>query len=322
MYKSIDDVSRNVLTAMLYNEKHGIEHSLPLPVTFALENPLARFSCNTNSRKYAATSAAESLYLLSGMNSADFIQEFRETEVSKSTYPDKSTFGQPLRFYGTMPLELLDYNKANALRQKGIGYTDQLALAVEIFKKDKTATALIQFGTIQNPLAVHTAWFYGENGKLEMLVSAGRVECFAELTLKVVSPFAFLHQIISEISGISLGSSRFAIGCLYAKQSKENVIQSGKFPIINMHDFKYPDGGLTLRDLDTLMSIMMEFVGRLDENTLCRANPFEGDARVQMWSDYAEIFRAWKAEKLGYKIKMEQNFFHPQLRFIYKGEAV
>jgi hypothetical protein len=74
--------------------------------------------------------------------------------------------------------------------------------------------------------------------------------------------------------------------------------------------------------MDVLMSIMTEFVSRLDENSLSRANPFEGDARVQMWSDYAEIFRAWKAEKLGYKVMMEQNFFHPQLRFIYKGEAL
>jgi hypothetical protein len=79
---------------------------------------------------------------------------------------------------------------------------------------------------------------------------------------------------------------------------------------------------LNLRDLDVLMSIMIEFVSRLDENSLGRANPFEGDDRIRLWSDYAEIFRAWKAEKLGYKIMMEQNFFHPQLRFIYKGDAL
>ncbi len=70
------------------------------------------------------------------------------------------------------------------------------------------------------------------------------------------------------------------------------------------------------------MAIMIEVVSRLDANSLGRANPFDGDDKVQMWQDYAEVFRAWKAEKLGYKIKMEQNFFHPQLRFIYKGESI
>jgi hypothetical protein len=89
-----------------------------------------------------------------------------------------------------------------------------------------------------------------------------------------------------------------------------------------MHDFRYPNGKLSLKDMDTLMSIMVEFVSRLDANSLCRANPFDGDTRIQLWHDYAEIFRAWKANKLGYQTDLEQNFFHPQLRFIYKGESL
>jgi hypothetical protein len=69
------------------------------------------------------------------------------------------------------------------------------------------------------------------------------------------------------------------------------------------------------------MSIMVEFVSRLDENSLNRSNPFEGDDRIQLWQDYANIFKIWKADKLGIKIN-NPSFFHPQLRFIYKGETL
>jgi hypothetical protein len=67
---------------------------------------------------------------------------------------------------------------------------------------------------------------------------------------------------------------------------------------------------------------MQEFTGRLDEKSLSRANPYEGDSRVQFWSDMAEIFRANKAEKLGYKIDSESVFYHPQLKYIYKGVTI
>jgi hypothetical protein len=268
-----------------------------------------------------AQSAAESLYLLSGMNGTDFIYMFRGWEDLKKTHPkDVNALGPELRFQGQATENVLDYRRSNALRQKGSGFKDQLALAIQILKNRNAREVVIQFASIQNSLEVHNAWFYINNAKLDMLISAGSVEGDHDLSCKIISPFAFLHQIVSDLTNIPMGSSRFMIGRIYS--SGKNTILGGKSPIVNMYDFKYPNGGLSLHDVDALMSIMVEFVERLDENNLMRANPFERDDRVMLWSDYAEVFRAWKAEQLGFQINMEQNFYHPQLRFIYKGETV
>jgi hypothetical protein len=121
-------------------------------------------------------------------------------------------------------------------------------------------------------------------------------------------------QIISDLVGIEMGNVLFTIGCLHGFEFKKS-----KFPEVKMGSFKYPSGNLTLRDMDNLMAIMVEFVSRLDDKSLGRVNPFEKDDRIQLWQDYANVFRVYKAEQLKIKIDIP-HFFHPQLRFIYKGE--
>ena len=334
-YQSIDEIERDTQGLLLHNlDKQGPGHNeLSSPIIIELADPMARFPCLAEDRKFVADSAAESLYMLSGMNSNDFIWEFRGlkdasesgyTNPAQAKHYDKYKIGSHLRFQEKHKF-ILDYQRTIALRQSGpMDYTDQLAVAIDILKKNKEdGSVVLQFGALLEPLVVHSVWLHIENGKLEMLVSAGKIDNFYELPCKIVAPFAFLHQIISELSDVPMGSSRFMIGCLYTSVlTHPRFLRFSNSPIINTHSFRYPYGNLSLRDVDTVMSIMLEFVARLDENSLVRANPFEGDDRVQMWSDYAEVFRAWKAEKLGYKIQMEQNFYHPQLRFIYKGETV
>ena len=328
-YQNVDEI--------LYDTEALLDHSgvqqdkwtktLSSPIMFELSDPMARFSCIPKLREFSTANAiSESLYLLSGMNGYDLVKEFRFQEGSKGNEKyrlDKGALGPPLRFLGQKNFEILGHQEANSLRRTASGYTDQLAEAVEILtKKNKSPVkAVIQFASIQNPLLVHSAWFYSFHGKLEMMVSAEIVDNPLQLYHDILSPFAFLHQIVSELTDIPLGGSRFIIGCLYSS-AFTTPFKITKAPTVDMYNFRYPNGKLHLRDIDTLISIMVEFVSRLDENTLNRANPFEGDNRVQMWSDYAEVFRSWKAKKLEIEITMRQNFFHPQLRFIYKGEAV
>jgi hypothetical protein len=325
-YQTVGEVLRDVQVLLKRaGEKRGLRYALPSPVLFELVNPLARFSCFGGMRELAAKAVAESLYLLSGMNGGDFIREFRgEEDPGVKSYCDEYALGPALRFFDQKTETVLDYSRSNALRQKGTGFTDQLALAVDVFKKDESAKdTVIQFGSVRNSLDVHNVWLRQWNNKLEMTVTAGYVDAVTEMYCKILSPFAFLHQIISDLTGIPAGSLRFVIGGLYADYLPQLETGGGfSTPVINTHDFQYPKGGLTLRDVDTLISIVIEFASRLDENSLGRANPFEGDDRVLLWSDIAEVLRAWKAEKLGYKIAMEQNFYHPQLRFIYKGETL
>jgi len=326
-YQTVDEILRDTQGLLIQNHDSRKDPGcteLPAPILFELANPMARFSCNADNKKFVADSVAESLYLVSGMNGTDFIYPFRqERGLTENVKKYEKALGTELRFQGQKSENVLDYRKSNSLRQRSIGFTDQLARTVEILKSRKDYGTVIQFSSIENPLIVHYAWFRVNYGRLDMLISAGDVDDFTELYSYIIAPFTFLQQIISELTNIPMGSARFMIGHLYSSSlTHPKFLRSLKIPIINTHDFQYPESGLTLRDVDTLISIMVEFVERLDENSLNRANPFDGDDRVQLWQDYAEVFRAWKAEQLNYKVKMEQNFYHPQLRFIYRGETV
>jgi hypothetical protein len=306
-------------------EKKDDHYELPSPIMFELTNPMARFSCVAENREWVAKSAAETLYAFSGMNGSDFIWEFRGWEDPRTAKRyDYATVGQSLRFWGKRDDIVLDYHGSNGLRQKGTGFVDQLADVIDILKRDKNArNVTIQIAIRHNLIPVYQSWLYCQDDKLNIMTWAGYLDNHSELIFKYIPIFSFLLQIISDLVGIAMGNVQFIVGCLCTDKFRSSkIIRSIGYPIVNTSNFRYPSGGLVLRDLDVLMSIMIEFVSRLDESSLSRANPFEGDARVQLWSDYAEIFRAWKAEKLGYKVMMEQNFFHPQLRFIYKGEAL
>jgi len=300
-YQNVDAILQD--TENLLVIKSPESKRLEDPIMFELANPMANFSCDPTGKELLARAVAESLYLLSGMNGQDFISPFRFPKVNLvgDYYKYEGALGTELRFRGKGD-ELLNYPTSYNLRRTGTGFVDQLAYAVNKMKEGASEVTT-PFSSVYKTLLVNIAKFDNNYGKLDMLVSANAVNQFKGLYCDVIVPFTFLHQIISDMTNIPLGTSKF-------------------IPIINLHDFQYPISNLTLRDVDTLISLMMEFVDRLDENNLSRANPFERDDRIQIWQDYAEVIRAWKAKQLGYQIKMEQNFYHPQLRFIFKGEAV
>jgi hypothetical protein len=131
---------------------------------------------------------------------------------------------------------------------------------------------------------------------------------------------------LSEVTNIPLGALTIVVAELYGHPENMNRIKelsNADIPLVGgLSDFAYPASNLTLRDVDNLIAMMQEFVGRLDEKSLSRANPYGGDSRVQLWSDMAEVFRANKAEELGYKIDGESMFIHPQLQYIYKGATI
>jgi len=329
-YSAIDSILSHTQELLTYhrNNSGNVDGNndfdkiiLPNPIMFKLDNPLARFSCNPNNKELLAKSAAESIYLLSGMNGVDFIYPFRGLVENVKKY--EKSLGAKLRFLG-LENQLLDYSYSSSLRQKVTNtFEDQLAGVINRLESKKYTDAVVSFSSTKEILMVHLVKFSVAQDKLNMLIFAGSVDSLNEFYTELIAPFTFLQQIVSTILNIPLGNSQFVIENLYAHSySLAEHIRNFKTPIINMHDFQYPKGSLTLRDIDTLVSIMVEFVGRLDENNLNRANPFERDDRVMLFSDYAEIFRVWKAEQLGYKVEMEQCFYHPQLRFIYKGETI
>jgi hypothetical protein len=304
-------------------ERKNDRYELPSPIMFEFTNPMARFSCIPENREWVAKSAAETLFTFSGMNTSDFIWEFRGwPDPRKQSYYDSVALGSFLRFFNNDQGTVLDYHTSNRLRQTGTGFKDQIFVTSELLKSGpgKSNENLVLFFDSGNSLtSVFQAWLYCRNDKLNIMIWAGYLDNYSGLIFNYVPTFSFLLQIIADLSGIEMGSVYFTVGCLHTdKLRPPRLIRSIGYPVVDTGNFRYPSGGLTLRDMDTLMSIMIEFVSRLDENSLNRANPFEGDARIQLWQDYANIFRVWKADKLGIKITMPV-FFHPQLQFIYKG---
>jgi hypothetical protein len=329
-FNSIDDIIKNAAILCL---KCGIEKDqfwrvLPHPVMMILENPLLRFSCMPEMRKFLAKSVAESIYALSGMNGSDFIWEFRGwSNLGSAAYPDLESIGQPLRFWGEKTGKVLSYANSNYLRQQGAGFIDQFKKASTHLANSKDSFVISLREPNRNGGGVHSACVWKDcSGRLQMTVSCGEINFTEELIVKIIPAFGFIQQTLSEITNVPLGSLTIAIAALYYYLNEtfrvKELSKAELPPAGGLDAFAYPAGSVTLRDVDNLISIMQEFTGRLDEKSLSRANPYEGDSRVRFWSDMAEIFRANKAGKLGYKIDSESVFYHPQLKYIYKGVTV
>lgn len=297
-------------------------------VNITLTNPLNRFPIFNADIDLVARCAAESIYLISGMNMSDFIWEFRGGEdprIKPARNPEKSSSGTRLRFCGIdYENERLGYNASNALRYNKArrGIVDQLALAIEYFRLSRlssyTADIFIPLSFALSSSDIHGIWLRFANKKLNMTVSCGTIQSDMCRLSILVSSFACLQQFISDAVSIPLGELHIAIGNLHSDTAVNwNIKKCKQCTTCN---FGYPVSHFTIRDIDNMNSLLIEFVSRLDSNTLTRANPFDGDDRVQMYNDYAELFRAWKAHKLGNTTASVRNVYHPQLKCLLQGE--
>jgi hypothetical protein len=330
VFKSLDDIIKNANTLVLKCGKGDGKtwQAIPQPVMMSLENPLLRFPCMPETKRFLAKSVAESIYALSGMNGSDFIREFRGgSDPWQSNRTRIESIGQPLRFWGERTGKVLNYSDSNYLRQQGTRFVDQFQKAFAYLINSDDSFVISMREPNREGGRVHSAWLRKDNsGRLQMMVTCGEIAVTDELAVRIIPPFAFIHQMLSEVTNIPLGTLTIAVAKLYGHPHEINRIKElskAELPLIGgLNDFAYPASNLTLRDVDNLISMMQEFVGRLDEKSLSRANPFEGDSRVCHWSDMAEVFRADKAEELGYKVESESVFVHPQLQYIYRGVAI
>jgi hypothetical protein len=329
-FKSLDDIIKNANTLVLkYGKGDGKNRrAIPQPVMATLENPLLRFSCMPEMKKLLAKSVAESVYALSGMNGGDFIGEFQgRGDLRQITSSDPESIGQPLRFWGEKTGKVLNYSNSNYLRQQGAGFVDQFQKAFAHLVNSDDSFIISMREPNRKGGRIHSIWLRkDDSGRLQMMVTCGEIEVAEELPVKIIPSFGFIHQALSEVTNIPLGTMTIVVAELYGRSENMNQVKKlskAEIPLVGgLSDFAYPASNLTLRDVDNLIAMMQEFVGRLDERSLSRANPYDGDSRVQFWSDMAEVFRANKAEELGYKVESESMFMHPQLQYIYKGVTI
>jgi hypothetical protein len=328
-FKSLDDIIKNANTLVLKCGRGNGKgwQVIPQPVMMTLENPLLRFPCMPEMKRFLAESVAESIYALSGMNGSDFIREFRGgSDPWQRSLLYFESIGQPLRFWSEKTGKILSYANSNYLRQQGIGYIDQFqkAFAHLINSDDSFVISMREPNRIGGQ--VHSACVRKDHsGRLQMLVTCGEINVNKELITQIIPSFGFILQTLSEVTNIPLGSLTIVVVSLYCLPSdlpRVKELSKSEIPLIGgLNEFAYPASNLTLRDVDNLIAMMQEFVGRLDEKSLSRANPFEGDRRVQLWQDMANVFKMNEANELGIKIDVP-SFFHPQLRFIYTGESI
>jgi hypothetical protein len=330
IFKSLDDIIKNANTlALKYGKGDGDNWRVtPFPVMMTLENPLLRFSCMPEMRRFLAKSVAESIYALSGMNGSDFIWEFRGwSDPRTMDHLDSESIGQPLRFWNEKTGKVLSYANSNYLRQQGTGFVDQFQKAFTHLVDSDDSFVMSLREPERRGGRVHSAWTRKDgSGRLQMMVSCGEINVNEELIVGIIPAFGFIQQMLSEVTNIPLGSLTIVAASIYYHPrglSRVKELSNAELPFVGgLNDFSYSASNLTIRDIDNLIAMMQEFVGRLDEKSLSRANPYEGDSRVQLWSDMAEVFRANKAEELGYKVESESMFVHPQLRYVYKGVTI
>jgi hypothetical protein len=330
-FKSLDEIIKNANTLVLkYGKADGKNRQvIPQPVMMTLENPLFRFSCIPEMSNSLAKSVAEGIYALSGMNGSDFIREFRGgSGIKQKNNLYFNSIGQPLRFWGEKTGGILDYSLSNRLRQQGIGFIDQFKEAIH-YLVDLSGRSFVI--SLREPNRdggqVHSIWLWKDRVQgLQMMVNCGAIDVVRELSIRIIPSFGFIHQMISEVTNIPLGALTISVAKLYGDSEDVLLIKEfskSSIPLVGgINDFVYPPSNLTLRDVDMLISMMFEFVGRLDEKSLTRANPYMGDSRVKFWSDMAEVFRINKARELGHSIESEGEFIHPQLRYVYKGVTI
>lgn len=292
-----------------------------------LENPLSRFSCIPETGSVLAISVAESIYALSGMNGGEFIQEFYgENDIwRRNSYID--SIGQPLRFWGEKTGKIIDCASLNRLRQQGTGFVDQFQKAFTHLVNSEESFVISMREANRDGGQVHSIWLWKDRiRRLQMIVNCGEIDVARELPIRIIPSFGFIHQMLSEVTNIPLGALTIGVAKLYGYPEDMPLIKElskSDIPLVDkMNDFSYPPGNLTIRDVDTLIAMMLEFTGRLDEKSLTRANPFMGDSRVRFWSDMAEVFRVSKAWKFGHNIENEAEFMHPQLQYIYQGAII
>ena len=287
------------------------------PAFFKFSNPLAMFPCDQRLVDQIAISVAAIIYFISGTKNVDFMEL---TTGRQYLFPANA--GHALRFQGinVSASANFDFAAAERLRQKGGGFTDQLESAIVALNSGEEDVVL-QFTTAEYPLPVHQAWLYTKEDRLNMNVYFGCVDV-ENLIYEWVPIFSFLLHLVADLTKRKLGSIQFFVGKLYGGKLALSKIPTVYHPRIDLSNIHYPAGGRDLKDINTLVTIMSQYLHKLDASSINRVNPFVGDESVVMWSDFAEVLRMQKAKNLGILLKDELVFHHPYLRYAYTGEAV
>ena len=347
--ESVDEMLQRGIQAL---KKNGVDMTpawqrckckqYPTPVVLTLKNPLARF-CTMKSRKQnIALTVAESLWIASGMNDLDELPGHYAKAIYNYADNGKSYragYGPRIRFYNeTKAQYYVRHQERTAYLSRGVGYTDQLRFCIEQLKKDKfTRQAVITIHdpnkddfdlngdllkTKDTPCTRSVQFMCDSEGKLNCYVQMRSNDILHGMSVINVAEFTFLQQIVAQICGLPLGQySPIANSFHFYEDTKEMIDACGKEkiePIAEMKSFSYAQEQIELKDFDKAIDIMLAYEAQLVRGEdLTAKNPFFVDRRLQVFSDYAEVFRLAQCRK--HKVDpVNGEFFHPQLQVLYQ----
>jgi len=346
---SVDEMLQKGLQAI---KKSGVDrkpewqrcvcHEYPTPVVLTLTNPLARFCTLKNRKQNVALTVAESIWIMSGMNDLDELPGHYAKAIYNYTDDGKSYragYGPRIRFFNeTKAQYYIRHQERTAFLSRGVGYSDQLRFCIEQLKKDKfTRQAVITIhdpnkddfdlngnllSTKDTPCTRSVQFMCDSEGKLNCYVHMRSNDILHGMSVINVAEFTFLQQIIAQVCGLPLGQYFHIANNFHYYDDLEdlvkNCLKEKIEPIPEMSDFSYAQEQIELKDVDKAIDIMLAYEAQLLRGEdLTAKNPFFVDRRLQVFSDYAEVFRLAQCKKR--KVDpVNGEFFHPQLQVMYQ----
>lgn len=312
-------------------------------VSFTVLNPNACFAhgCE-NAQELAVQGIAHFIYLISGMNTNDFIWEFDglESPQRKQGLVEKVS-GTSLRFCGldSNAYKSIDVHTITALHNYGGNFIDQLDAAMQTLKKRESEQVFISLSSVRKTCNVHSVELIlrrqGTRLVLDAFITAGCVSNQKELLCKVFTPFMLLQCLLASAVQVDLGNTSFLLDIANinfndVRFNKSVIVPSSQDLLSNFcystqaNGFVYKSNLQSIQDIDRSIYLLIEFTLRLNKRWILRENPFdrEGKQRNTMFIDFAEVMRAWKIKQLLLQDVEIKPLYHPQLQYLFNKGAV
>lgn len=306
----------------------------PHPILFKINNPLARFTTLPERKGNTALAVAESLWVLRGYNDLDVLPGHYSKAVYAFTDDGKhyrAGYGPRLRHYNGYSNQ---YSVTEGVRPKGVDqldyvvkqlqkdpFTRQAVITIHDPNKDDFTTDGDLLKTNDTPCTRSLHFMINAEGKLDLTVHMRSNDLIRGMGAINIPLFTFLQQIVAQILGAPLGSYYHVADSLHYYDIHEDLVESllaSKANTPDMTNFAYDPTPLTLLDVDNAIDILLTYEKqiRIDRKFDIK-NPFEGYNNLQVFCDYAEVFRAYWGKKTGLDVDGESMFLHPQLKTIF-----
>ena len=316
---------------------------IPEPVIIELTNPMARF-CTLGARKQnIALAVAESVWIMAGLNNLDdlpghYAKSIYQYSDDGVTY--RAGYGPRIRFWnGGLSQYHINFTKLDDLKndlRTGVYYVDQLLFCVQQLRKDPyTRQAVITIHdpykddfvgeallcTKDTPCTRSVQFMCDNKGNLNCYVHMRSNDILHGMSAINVAEFTFMQQIVSQVCNLPIGKYYHIVNNSHYYEDLQNMVDAcleEDLPIVpGIDDFRYDSYPLELTEVDdALNDIIYDAYQYQQGKYLDKPNRFADNPKLQVFSDYAEVFRMAQCRRHGMEC-VNPNLIHPQLQYLY-----